>query len=313
MKIIQIDGGIGRVLCATGAITKFSKMHETIVITTYPEIFYNHPHIHKVYNLNREYLWDDVIRHGEFIYPEPYHNHLYYNQKHHLTQSFNYLLNSDESFAFPQVFLSKQEMTWAQQYIENIRMRTNCSYVLGYQPFGAGCVLNETWNDPTNRSLTIDAARFLAENINVTLLNMSHVPIDLPNVWQGLFTTREYLALASQINAILTVDSFLSHAASAFGKTGLLMLGATQVQNVGYPNYRVCYRDGFPKSYNPNRFTGAVDRTKNAMQYNGSELRTIVDIMNGKDFPQTFDDVAAAIEPSRVEPVAIDSEQVVEG
>jgi hypothetical protein len=306
MKIVQIDGGMGRVLCATAAINKMSREHETIVITSFPEIFFNHPNLHKIYNLSREYLWDDVIKNGEFLNPEPYHNHLYYNQKHHLSQSFNYLLNGDSSFSFPQVFLTPQELSWAASYIDNIKVRTNCSHVIGYQPFGAGCVANDPLGcvDASNRSLSGDAARFIAENIKYTLLNLSHVPINLPNVWQGTFTTREYLALAAHVDSVLTVDSFLSHAAAAFGKTGVLLLGATHVQNVGYPNYRTCYRDGFPKAYYPNRFAGFVDKSKDAMHYNSEDLHTIIDIVNNRDFPQTFDDVAKTLEVKPTEGIA---------
>jgi len=95
---------------------------------------------------------------------------------------------------------------------------------------------------------------------------------------------------------VFTIDSMLSHVGAAFHKTGVLLLGSTFSKNVGYPNYATLQRDGYPKNYFPNRFSGYVDRNKGAMDFTASEYDMIIDLINGKKFPLTFDDAMKAVQ-----------------
>jgi len=295
-KIIQIDGGIGRVLCTTHALNILSEQQEVIVLTTWPEVFFNNPNILKVYGLNREYIWDDVIRHGDFIYPEPYFKREYYTQEHHLSQAFNNILLNDSVFSFPKLYLSPQEMQWGKNFIINIRAQFPKHLILAFQPYGASATITDgIVIDPTNRSLSSDSVRYIADNLkDVILLNCSHIPIDHRKVWQASFTVRELFAVVAACDHIFTIDSMLSHVGAAFQKTGILLLGSTFSRNVAYPNYTTLQREGYPKSYYPNRFSGFVDKNKGAMDFTASEYDMLITLLNEKKFPLTFGDVVEA-------------------
>jgi len=295
-KIIQIDGGIGRVLCATHALNTLSEQDEIVVLTTWPDVFINNPNILKTYGLNREYIWDDVIRHGDFRYPEPYFTRKYYTQEYHLSQAFNSILLDDPKFTFPKLYLTPQEVIWGKGFVNNIKTQFCGRLIVAFQPFGASAINTEgIITDETCRSLSMDSVRFIADNLkDVILINCSHISIDHRNVWQASFTIRELFAVVAACDHVFTVDSMLNHVGAAFQKTGVLLLGSTFSKNVAYPNYTTLQREGYPKSYYPNRFSGFVNRNKGAMDYTASEYDMLINLINDKKFPLTFGDVVEA-------------------
>lgn len=285
LAVVQVDGGIGRVLCSTHAIIQLAKRQDVVVLTSCPEVFWNNPSVHKVYGLsNNDYLWDDVIRHGEFFYPEPYHNYKYYTQRHHLSQSFNFLLNGDEEFSEPKLFLTQEERLWASEFIE-ARRKDGKRPVAMLQWCGAG-VQSEDGRDPSYRSLSKDAVRQLVTQTEVTYINASHLSLEgQMNVWQQQFTLRQIFALTEQCDFVVTVDSCLSHIGAAFHRRGILILGGTYSQNVGYPNYRIVSRDNYPKAYHPNRFKGFIpDVNLGAMDFSKEECQQLIEILNKQEF-----------------------------
>lgn len=295
-KVIQIDGGIGRVLCSTGALETLAEQHEVVVITTWPDVFLHNPKIFKIYGMNREYIWDDVIRHGDFMYPEPYFKKEYYNQQCHLSQAFNTIINGIDKFHFPNIYLTPQETQWGIGFIKNIKSQFVGKTIIAFQPFGAMASNHDgIVADNTHRSLTMEAVRYIADNLkDVILVNCSHIPIDHRNVWQANFTLRELFAVVSACDHVLTIDSVLSHIGAAFQKTGILLLGSTYSSNVGYPNFTTLQREGYPKNYVPNRFTGFVDKNKDAMNFSASEYDTVLSLINERKIPLTFGEALEA-------------------
>jgi hypothetical protein len=75
------------------------------------------------------------------------------------------------------------------------------------------------------------------------------------------------------------------HVGAAFNKVGIVFFGGTYPENLGYSNYRMVVRDGYPKSYIPNRFSGFIDKNKGALDFNTSEIEEIVKIINTHNFP----------------------------
>lgn len=290
--VIQIDGGIGRIICATPAIEKLAKRTERkiILLTSCPDVFRENPYVHKAYNLSSDYLWEDVIRHGEFLFPEPYYSHLYYNQKHHLIQAFNYILNDKcEDFSFPHLYLNRDEQKWGEEFIQARKDDSAGKPVGILQCFGAGASLNcGDFKDDTQRSLPPDRVDFLLKQLekDCIFINASHLPLRYDHVWQQTFTTRQLFSLIKACDFLVGVDSFASHAGAAFGRKGILFLGATYGQNVGYPNYKMVYRDGYPKAYFPNRFGGSIEKqNEGALDFSDAELTEIADVVRRQDFP----------------------------
>ena len=278
--VVQIDGGVGRCICAIPALEKLSKSREVIVLTGHPEVFYSHPDIYKVYGLGREYMFDDVIKHGEFTFPEPYWDHHYYQQRRTLTESFYVLLNKEEppGKLKPTIYLSQEEMKEADTYINNIRAQIGNKKIVAFQPFGASFD-QQSGTDNTNRSMTYDTVEFLLEGLHegCCFLNFTSVGIKNKAMCIEEFTLRQRFALIPHCQYFIGIDSFAAHACYSMGLPGTQFMGSTNAINVGYPEYyHTVRREGYPKGYVAYRMSGCVDKNHGAMAFTREELGPII-------------------------------------
>lgn len=294
-SILKIDGGIGRVICATGAIKKLSSLDpqdEIVIITSWPEVFENNPYVLKLYKDGSiPYLFDDVIKYGIFSYPEPYHDWNYYTQNNHLIQSFNYLITGYSNKVDHEIFLTEEEKKFGFETIAKVKQASGKSSVIAYQPFGSGASMTQEGviSDPSFRSLNhVTSKKILDECSSSVFINLSHIPINHPNCWQQQYTLRQLFAVAHACDGIVSIDSVLSHLGVAFKKKGVLILGATYRQNVGYDeieSYTTHQREGYPKSYQSNRFGGHIELNQDAMLFDSPEMQSIIndiEIMGAK-------------------------------
>jgi len=281
-KVIHVNGGLGRVICAEPAIRELSIKEGVapIVVTSWPEVFWNNEHVHKVYREEHEWLFDDVIKNNDYVQPEPYHHRPYYSQKQHLSCAFKQLLGLKPKLSRPMIVLTNQERLWAKGFVDNIRETTGRK-VIAFQPFGAGF---DGMSDNTNRSLSMEQAHYVASNCIHMMVNCTKGNLNHANVWHREFSLRELFAVVSECDAVFGVDSSVSHIGAAFGKTGVLMLGGTHPTNVGWDNYRMANRDGFPKTIFANRFHGFIDQNKGAMDFSNEELDTLIKCMNESQY-----------------------------
>jgi hypothetical protein len=278
-KIVQIDGGLGRVLCAEPALRKLSEKYSVTVLTSWVDLFHNHPSIHKTYQLGREYLFDDIIQYGDFICPEPYASHFYYKQKHHLINSFNYQLNQSDEIQRPKIYLTLQERKQAQFRIEELKQALgNDRPIIALQTFGSSATIeNDEVQDPTFRSLSgAMTLKLVDEFKDVIFINCSHIPIDRPNVANPRFSTRELVAVIELVDAAVTVDSFLAHVAYSLEKTTFQILGPTFKENISYPEFTIFQKRGYPRSYQSNRINGCLEKNQEAMFFTSDETEEIL-------------------------------------
>jgi hypothetical protein len=300
--VLQIDGGMGRVVCSTPAIRRLKERfpeRDITVITTCPDVFDRNPSVKKVYGFNSSYLWEDVIRYGEFVYPEPYHDVWYYNQKRHLAESFNFLLNGEMTIDdTPHLYLNKREISWANNFIKERRKDTKDGQGLVgvIQGFGAGanmsnhqCSDNRSCGefdlvDDSDRSFLMPQLMTLLDTItskeDILFLNASHIPINHKRVWNDNLTTRQLMSLTHEADFVISIDSFIAHVAKAFNKKCYQFLGSTYRQNVSYTDFMVFQRGGFPRAYTPNRFNGIIEgQNAGAMEFPKDDMISIGEII----------------------------------
>jgi hypothetical protein len=271
-KVVEINGGIGRVLCAEPAISLLAKTEEIVVVTGWPDVFLGNPNIKKVYQLNQPNLFEDVVRDGNYIVPEPYYDSKYYNQKSHLIQSFNDILNGTDLFQKPTLYLNDFELQNAARILQPV---LDGRPLIAFQPFGSGAY-SSNWaiSDPSYRSLSSDDAVNIVNSMpDFMFINCSHVKCDRPNVFNLDVNLVQYFHIINFCHYIITVDSLLAHVGYSLGKPGVQFLGPTFKENIGYPDhYTTIVREGYPKSYSPNRISGWTERNQEAMRFSKDEI-----------------------------------------
>jgi len=277
MKTVMIDGGLGRVICSSGVISLLGNSPK--VITSWIDVFEFNSSIDKQYPMNHCWLYEDAIKGNEFVQPEPYYSLAYMQQKHHLSQSFNFLLTGNESLVYPNIVLTPREQAWAVGFVQNIRETLKKDLIAAYQPFGASF---SDMGDDTGRSLSFGDAKFIASSVDVGCLNCSNINMDHPNVWHREFSVRELFAVVSACDLVIGIDSSVQHIGASFGKPGVVILGGTYAENVGWPHYLHVSKSDYPKSYFANRFTGFKNMNSDAMSFTGDQLQNIVSMVNDR-------------------------------
>lgn len=297
-KVFYVDGGLGRVLCSVPAVEQLAwKGHKVVVVASWPVVFENNPHVHKLYGADYPYLWSDVVEGNELIKPEPYTSYEFYSQQHHLVQSFNFLTNNSDSLDRPNLYFTDSELSEGKRMVDELKSTHNKKKLLLFQPFGATAQVSPSdkpnvepeISDETHRSLSVKGALSIAKSLQktnpeVALLNMTHVPFDqknVPNVITPQISTRMWFVIANFLDGVIGIDSVGVHLAAALSKPCIALFGGSHKENFAYPydNFTVYMKDGFPKAFRPFRVYGYIEQNQGAMDFSDAEIKEILTLI----------------------------------
>ena len=279
-KIIWVDGGIGRVICALPAIDKLTEKEEVIVITSWKEIFANKNNIFRVYKPDSEYLWEDTILENDLIHTEPYWDSDYYRNKKHLIQVFDKQLNNElpTEIKKPNLVINAYEDEFAKKWLKTTFNNKKKTIVI--QPFGSTGQLDENNKivDQSNRSLSMEFTNKLIEEFkeDYNLIYLGIVPLknynielnpqscrtpstnttkkkDIYEVPQDL-GLRGIISIIKNSDYLIGCDSFGQHVSYAFDKPSVVFIGGTDENNICYPeNHLILKKESHKFEYNPYR------------------------------------------------------------
>lgn len=283
MKVaLNIDGGIGRVICSIPAVEKFALANPDVqIITPWPDIFKYNPYIKNIHNGwgSQAHLWPSVISSSDYRHPEPYKHYLYYTKQHHLIESFHYLINGKAKMETPNLYLSSQEQTNAQALIQAIKEQQRVDKVIIFQPFGGTAKEQGPYiNDPSHRSLSWTTVQYIMNNLpsNVRVIYRGTIPFSHPRCLSRIdFSLRETIALVQASDGVVGIDSCAQHMAYSLGRPAVVLWGSTAIENVGYKTFTNIHRPGFPKAYVPYRFDFNQEVNQGAMDFSTTELTSI--------------------------------------
>lgn len=269
-----LSGGAGRVISAIPALEKFHRLNPNddfkVIIYGWENLYWNHPVLqNRTFGVNQKGLFDLIIKNSKLASPEPYHNYCYYNQKKSLAEAFDEEINctsNHSDLTKPNLYCHSNEIATAIKMIEEAKTSKRKQKFIVYQPYGSGiAIVDGRPFDSSGRSLDVDDALnlgYLMSKDAVVLyfgsneyihpkddfmLNAKNIPgADL----------RFYMAMISQCDAFVGVDSVGQHMARAFNKPGVVVMGSTFERNVSYPEHFKIYRNGIKPTYNPIRIGG---------------------------------------------------------
>ena len=280
-KVIWVDGGIGRVICALPAIDKLTETEKVIVITSWKEVFANKDNIERVYRPDSEYIWEDVILPNDLIHTEPYWNSKYYRDKQHLIQAFNLELTGNlGEIEKPKLIVNSFEDGFAKNWIKDTFKNNKKTIV--FQPFGSSAGLDDTKIiDQSNRSLTLSFTEKIIDTFkdDYNIIYLGTIPLkkyDIEFNYQQCNTCRTasnnsskkkevypiseelglrgLLAIIKNADYFIGCDSFGQHASYAFDIPSVVFIGGTDEKNISYPDtHLILKKDGHRFEYNPYR------------------------------------------------------------
>lgn len=284
MKVVRIDGGMGRVICAVPAIEKLAKTDEVVVqVGGHLWVFDNNPNIKKCISIEDPNSWENYIKNGEYITPEPYHNHLYYTQKHHMIQSFDYLINGEEEMSKPNLYLSEVEDDFGKKITDQVKEELGVEKIIVIQPFGASANPQVKFHDETGRSLPYDFVKLMVKKLKgygVFMMGFGNDNPDFTNLEHCVvldYDMRHWCSMIKHSDYFIGCDSVGQHVARAFDIPGTVFLGETYKENISYPDhFNIIQEKGFPTEYIPMRIADWNKSGKLPFKFTEKEQKELV-------------------------------------
>ena len=269
--IINIDGGIGRVIAAIPALLKYGKLHPEedwyVMIPAWDIMTWGFEELQeRTFNpetkgMFENYYWDA----DKVIYPEPYKLPKFYRNEIGLKEAFDVLINETEDHSdLPemQLKLSLDELIDAKQIVNNIRRQNNNKKIIVMQPFGSTAYHTEVGiYDKSMRSINHYMTKMLVDKLSkdYVILNMSAglysqdgmanlQPDPSLRVWAGIIGEADYF---------IGCDSCGQHMAKAMGTPSSVVIAGTHEVNMSYPDtFHIIKRDGVKYHPAPMRVSG---------------------------------------------------------
>lgn len=289
-KTFIINGGLGRHIAAIPALEKYVKNNpETIIVAHHwtPIFWGNKILMDCVTDATTKGLFERV-KNTKIICPEPYYEHDYINDRIHMIDAFNKIINEDEEhLPHAKLYLSNAEFAIARGIA-----RCNDKKTIIFQPFGStarmegGIVI-----DSTVRSLSIENTNaiidfFYDKGYNIILFDDKNFPglrtdkiLQIPprdcRGWAALFANCDYF---------IGVDSAGQHMARAFDVRGAVFFGGTSEINCSYPDHFITLKKDLPKKYVPYRFADfdvwlAEFHNNDLMTYSEEEIYNLCQVL----------------------------------
>ena len=293
MKIINIDGGIGRVITALPALLKYHKNHPDeewyISIIGWDYVPLGIPELQeRTINPETKSVWENYfMKADKVISPEPYRLPNFYKGKISLAEAFDEIINETEDHSdlnYKTLNLSHAEIRRGQEIIYKAYEVHGKEQTIVINPYGSTaqvCPLGVY--DDSLRSLPENMfnqlCELLAEDYNVICMGYPHLLSEenkFVYVPQQDLHIREWMGVISQVDYVIGCDSVAQHIARATGTQGCVIMGGTNATNMSYPDYfRIIQRK--EAVYSPMRISGlqsnlAERLNKECIEYTDEEI-----------------------------------------
>jgi hypothetical protein len=213
--IFQISGGIGKSIAATAVCRAIKKQYpedNLIVITGYPEVFFNNPYVKKALNFhNLSYFYSDYIENKdiELMILDPYMTTDAVKEKKHLVEIWCDLYNIKFDGEKPELFFTKREL---ESYHNQIR--SDRPIFLLQTNGGADNNKKYSWARDIPVYIALGVIEEFKNDYNILHVRKEN-QIALPNTTQLTAPFRQIAAISLLSSKRLVMDSFLQHTLAA--------------------------------------------------------------------------------------------------
>jgi len=232
----HIEGGLGKNVAATALISSIKQKYKDrklILVVSYPEVFLNHPDIHRVYRVGMtSYFYDDYINGKDTIIfrHEPYFQSDHIMRKKHLIENWCDLLGIKYTEQTPQLYPNA-----VQKMILNGWQRERPVMVIHTNGGPYTNELSYAWTRDMPYEVALKIADKYRSQYHIIQVARPSAPL-IPNVehvTQQLSNFELFSVLAVSEKRVL-IDSSLQHAAAAMGLSSTVLWIGTFPVNFGY-------------------------------------------------------------------------------
>lgn len=255
MKIIFLDGGLGRTVSALPALLKYHKNHPNdewyVFVQGWGYIVLGIPELQdRTFDPDTKGVWDTIImRADETIKAEPYCLPNYYKGKISLAEAFDEIINETEDHSdleYETLRLGQSEIRIGQELIYSAYEKCKKQKTIVINPYGSTAKRSLLGvYDDTLRSIPenmfIKMCEILSKDYNIIYMGDHGLILEETKKIVAIPTPdphiRQWMGIISQVDYVVGCDSSAQHIARAFGKRGCVVMGGTKAVNVTYPDH----------------------------------------------------------------------------
>lgn len=255
--IINIDGGLGRIIAAIPALLKYGKLHPEedwyVMIPAWDIMTWGIPELQeRTFNpetkgMFENYYWDA----DKIISPEPYKLPPFYRNEISMREAFDKLINETNDHSdLPDLTLklTLDEIIRAKEIIRSVKKESN-KKVIVFQPYGSTSQPTELGiYDKSMRSINHYMTKKLCEK-----LTKDYIVITMNEWCQEDGVTflrpdpdlRTWAAIIQEADYFIGCDSCGQHMAKAVGTPASVVIAGTHEVNMSYPEtFHIIKREG---------------------------------------------------------------------
>ena len=234
--IFQIDGGLGKSIMATAMVKVIKKRYKNaniIVVSAYPDVFLNNPHIFEVHHPNQVnglYLKFIKDQKCKIFAAEPYRDTDFMTLKpislfDTWCKVFGLRYNGEQ----PEIFLTQPEIDYFAPYYKTDKP------ILAIQPNGgpAGLGYQYAWTRDIPEPNMLEIIEHYKNDYSIIHIKREDQKT-YENTMQALDGYRSIAILLQLSDKRLLIDSFAQHLASALNKKSTVCWISTKPETFGY-------------------------------------------------------------------------------
>ena len=236
--LLHINGGLGKVIMASAVVASWKKKNpnsKVIVVSGYPEVFVNNPHVYKNFPFSTPYLWQDYYGNPDWkvCAHDPYMQESWIkNEKRHLIDIWCELLGIENVQKTPLLYFSGPEVDELQTMIKVDKPLMVVQSTGGAHPNARSWTRNPPQNEFDEFLSNFKESHFILHLClpETPVLNSAHQRVDNLN-------RRQAMALVHYAAEFVGIDSYGQHARVAnpnAGPTAIFFPLSESVDRLGY-------------------------------------------------------------------------------
>jgi hypothetical protein len=213
--IFNINGGIGKCIAATGvceAIKKAYPDYELIVVSGYPDVFINNPHVKKSFAFGQmSYFYQDYVegKDVKLFFHDPYHTTDYITRSKHLIEIWCNLFALDYNGEMPSIYMTQRELDYFQKHV-------NLQKPMFIMQTNGGGDMNKkySWARDIPHHVVMSVIEHFRDNYDIVHVRREDQQ-EYPHTIKLTGTFRQIASIAMLSEKRLVMDSFLQHTLGA--------------------------------------------------------------------------------------------------